>query len=1077
MSHAQPEMNGIVDSIAFANMFLRKDYLQCLEQATIVNPWVDKKAVEDNLRLIHIDALLYDSTEKISNKLSTLFAAVESYGETVLLILNGKTDRVDFYLGISSDQAPQPVFNTFRRSLSGLLPGCRYTTLHNGAIEELMNEILPTKEHLDIASVCALPSEDSRAEFSGEKLDTLIDGMRHRPFSMILMAKAVPSDDLAAMRQLYMQLYTELSSLEKSVVTVSKSDTESIGKNFSKSVTETIGYNASFSRGHSISKGTSTSEQETPDNTDQKNHMSKLQLAGTATALLLAGTGGAATGAGAVAGTKVLQSLFYGSSLTNVLSSGEQLLGMAPQNQPTIVTVSSHEDTSKNENISFGGNRSSAENKQSGVNLSINTTQGESQQISRTNKAITDLLTVIENELSHISLFQKEGAYNVAAYFIAGDSETAISAANLYRSITTSSRVPTLHSPICSWQEPTQVMMLREYLCRGKHPVFRFPKNKQFPDVQIAQLVGAKDMTNYFCLPESPVPGFIVSPTASFSRDVIVRRNVSSNSKEKSVHIGHIFHMGKEDYQTNVALNVNDLTKHLFVAGATGVGKSNFCYQLLDQLDRQGIPMLIIEPAKGEYRHVLGGRKGFHVYGVDPQREPVLRINPFAYPDGIPTIQHIERLLDIFNTAWPMYSAMPAVLKEAVELVYVEKGFDLLSGKKPQNASFPCFQDLLGALTKVIDQSKYSSEVKGNYKGALETRVRSLTNGIYGIIFSQDELGDHNLFNTNVIADISRIGSAETKALLMGVLTARLVEYRMSEGKMNAPLRHVTVLEEAHNLLRRHNMSSAEGANARAASVEMIASAIAEMRSSGEGFIIADQSPSVMDWSVIRNTQTKVFFMLPEREDRQIASNALSLDDKQERELSKLLPGVAAVYQNGWTDAVLCKINYFEKSMEQPFSYEIKHEMADRTLLTGQAIALLIKRRLKDGKSSVNETAIRELIQTDETLLDYSGKMAIKVLQEYQQGNTHEATLLEDFTLINHILPIGKIIRGAASSKDINQWVSHVECEIRRYAELSDAETDCIISLGLREWMSTNSEVRKLYVRYVSYRLELKNGD
>lgn len=1073
MSQNQSEEKmGVADTIAFANMFLRKDYLQCMEQATIVNPWSDKRNINKNLRLIHIDALLYDSTEKISDKLNTLFGAVESYGESVVLILNGKHDHVDFYLGISSNQAPQPVFSTFRRSLNGLLPGCRYTTLHNEAIEELIDEILPENEHLDIATVCALPSDNNARDFPGEKLDTLIDGMRHRPFSMVLLAKAVPSDDLADMRQLYMQLYTELSSLEKSVITVSKSDTESIGRNFSKSVTETIGYNASLSRGHSISKGTSTSRQDAPDNTSQKNHQSKLQLAGTTAALLLSG-GGATE---AVEGAGMLKSLFYGSALTNVLSSGEQLLGMAPQNQQTVITVSNHEDTSQNGNVSLGENRSNAENKQNGVNLSINTTHGETQQISRTNKAITDLLSVIDSELSRISLFQKEGAYNVAAYFIAGDSETAISAANLYRSITTSTSLPTLHSPICSWNESTQVMMLREYLRKGKHPIFRFSKNKKFPDVQIAQMVGAKDMMNYFCLPESSVPGFIVSPTASFSRDVIAQQSFLNNTRHKFVQIGHIFHMGKDEYQTEVSLSIDDLTKHLFVSGATGVGKSNFCYQLLDQLDQQGIPMLIIEPAKGEYRHVFGGRKGFHVYGVEPQREPVLRINPFAYPDSIPTIQHIERLLDIFNSAWPMYSAMPAILKEAVELVYVEKGFDLLMGTKPKNVEFPCFQDLLAALTKVIDESKYSAEVKGNYKGALETRVRSLTNGIYGIIFNQDELGDKNLFDSNVIADISRIGSAETKALLMGVLTMRLVEYRMAEGKMNEPLRHVTVLEEAHNLLRRHNMSSAEGANARAASVEMIASAIAEMRSSGEGFIIADQSPSVMDWSVIRNTQTKVFFMLPEKEDRQIASNALSLDDRQERELSKLLPGVAAVYQNGWTDAVLCKINYFDKSREQPFMFNSRQEMVDRELLTGQAVALIIQRRLKNGESSVNQNVIHELRHTDNALLDYSGKQAIKVLQEYQDNDKQNFTLLEEFARVNQILPIGKIVRASVSAKDIKQWVAQVEHEIVKNAKLSDAETECIISLGLREWMSSNPEIRKLYVRYVSYRLELKNG-
>lgn len=47
----------------------------------------------------------------------------------------------------------------------------------------------------------------------------------------------------------------------------------------------------------------------------------------------------------------------------------------------------------------------------------------------------------------------------------------------------------------------------------------------------------------------------------------------------------------------------------------------------------------------------------------------------------------------------------------------------------------------------------------------------------------------------------------------------------------------------------------------------MISNAIAEMRSYGEGFIIVDQSPGLMDMSVMRNTNTKMILRLPESGD------------------------------------------------------------------------------------------------------------------------------------------------------------------------------------------------------------------
>ncbi|MCB6536246.1 hypothetical protein LI210_22360, partial [Parabacteroides distasonis] len=59
----------------------------------------------------------------------------------------------------------------------------------------------------------------------------------------------------------------------------------------------------------------------------------------------------------------------------------------------------------------------------------------------------------------------------------------------------------------------------------------------------------------------------------------------------------------------------------------------------------------------------------------------------------------------------------------------------------------------------------------------------------------------------------------------------------------NKELRHITVLEEAHNILKRTSTEqSAESSNLAGKSVEMLANAIAEMRTYGEGFIIVDQS-------------------------------------------------------------------------------------------------------------------------------------------------------------------------------------------------------------------------------------------
>ena len=273
---------------------------------------------------------------------------------------------------------------------------------------------------------------------------------------------------------------------------------------------------------------------------------------------------------------------------------------------------------------------------------------------------------------------------------------------------------------------------------------------------------------------------------------------------------------------------------------------------------------------------------------------------------------YIDRLVEIFNACWPMYAAMPAVLKDAIERSYQKVGWNLRNSESEKGV-FPTFFDLLDILPGVIEESHYSKDTQSDYVGALCTRVKSLTNGIYGsVLCAEDALTDEALFDCNVVVDLSRVGSMETKSLLMGILVMKLQEYRMCSSGMNSRLRHVTVLEEAHNLLRKTSAEqSQEGANLQGKSVEMLANAIAEMRTYGEGFIIADQAPGLLDMSVIRNTNTKIILRLPDEEDRKLVGKSAALKEAQIDELSKLPLGVAAVYQNEWPEAVLCQVKHY----------------------------------------------------------------------------------------------------------------------------------------------------------------------
>ena len=76
-------------------------------------------------------------------------------------------------------------------------------------------------------------------------------------------------------------------------------------------------------------------------------------------------------------------------------------------------------------------------------------------------------------------------------------------------------------------------------------------------------------------------------------------------------------------------------------------------------------------------------------------------------------------------------------------------GWDLVkSVNRYSNDLFPTFIDLQNELVNVIENSAYSQEVKSNYMGSLLTRVKSLTNGLNGQIFSSKEIDNSILLMT-----------------------------------------------------------------------------------------------------------------------------------------------------------------------------------------------------------------------------------------------------------------------------------------------------------------------------------------
>lgn len=649
--------------------------------------------------------------------------------------------------------------------------------------------------------------------------------------------------------------------------------------------------------------------------------------------------------------------------------------------------------------INFGANFA----RSSTVTASVGKNDGITQ--THVNYNVKHALELLDSQMKRYEKSTAMGMWDFAAYVIGENQNVVSNVAHSYLGLTQGEESYMSTDAVNLWrgdvEENEASDYIYEYLKELRHPVFglnpdylelaQMKKDANtgiellekddfyngdlqsmycYPTVVTATTpLSGKELAYSLNFPQKSLAGLPVIQCARFGRNI----NLSGGEDlpDDCITIGKIFHMDNTE-NNSVSLSLNSLASHTFITGSTGSGKSNTVYKILDKASISGVKFLVIEPTKGEYKNIMGNQADVEVYGTNPTHSKLLRLNPFSFPSDLHVLEHIDRITEIFNVCWPMYAAMPAVLKRAIEKSYEDCGWNLCQSTNEFGTDlYPCFADVTRNVRAIIDSSDYDAENKGAYKGSLITRLSSLSTGLNEMIFANDEITSEDLFDSNVIVDLSRVGSSETKSLLMGMLVLKLQEYRMAQGLMNADLNHITVLEEAHNLLKRTSTEQpVEGGNLIGKSVEMISNAIAEMRTYGEGFIIADQAPGLLDMAAIRNTNTKIILRLPDLSDRELVGKAANLNDAQITELAKLPRGIAAIYQNEWIEPVLCKVEKHdsdenryeyipdpiqEKQIDNSIRVDIAKLLSEGTKLSKEQILSDIKPNLE--KLDINASA------------------------------------------------------------------------------------------------------------------------
>jgi hypothetical protein len=380
----------------------------------------------------------------------------------------------------------------------------------------------------------------------------------------------------------------------------------------------------------------------------------------------------------------------------------------------------------------------------------------------------------------------------------------------------------------------------------------------------------------------------------------------ATGAPKMPLQVGEILERGQPT-SAHYALDLPRLASHALIAGASGSGKTNTVFHVLRQVAHAGIPFLVIEPTKTEYRALsedseLGAELA--VYTLGDETVSPLRINPFEVPNGTLVQTHLDRLKAVFNASFSMWAPMPQVLERCLIEIYEDCGYDLATGLNARGEgarAMPMLGALQAKIESVVPSLGYDRRVTDDVSAALRTRIDSLRVGSKGLMLDVVTALDIGaLLARPTVLELDAIGDDDEKAFLVGLLFSRIAAEMGRRGPSGGKLRHITVIEEAHRLFTDVPLvAGSEVGNPKGKAVETFCNLLSEIRAYGAGMLIVDQIPTRLARDTVKNTAVKVMHRLPADDDRQTMGRAMVQTDAEIAMGAALPVGVALVNTGG----------------------------------------------------------------------------------------------------------------------------------------------------------------------------------
>ena len=284
---------------------------------------------------------------------------------------------------------------------------------------------------------------------------------------------------------------------------------------------------------------------------------------------------------------------------------------------------------------------------------------------------------------------------------------------------------------------------------------------------------------------------------------------------------------------------------------------------------------------------------------------------------GVKVQTHLDALKSVFNASFEMYSPMPQVLEKALNEIYGVRGWDLVQNKNRRlppgvevgdpdcpNEIYPTMKDLFEIIDVVVEGFGYSDRIGPDVQAALKARIGSLLIGGKGqMLNTRRSIPMEILFGKPTVVELKMVSEDSEKSFLMGMIMVFLYEYREALGPHDH-LQHVMLVEEAHRLLKRTYRRRGRYCNPAGKAVEFFTNMLAEIRSYGQGFIIADQIPKKLAPEALKNTNLKVMHRIVAVDDREFDGRSNEPGRRAKTARHSLRTGAGIVYAEKMGDSL-----------------------------------------------------------------------------------------------------------------------------------------------------------------------------